>query len=53
MVMADAAYFREKAEQCRDLLKVAIVPEVVEQLEIWVREFEERARMAEREGSAL
>ena len=50
--MADAAYFREKAEQCRDLLKLAITPEVIEQLEIWVREFEERARMAEREGSA-
>lgn len=46
--MADAAYFREKAQQCRELLKLAIEPEVVEQLGIWVREFEERARIAER-----
>jgi hypothetical protein len=49
--MADAAYFREKAQQCRDLMAVAIVPEVVAQLEIWVKEFEEKARVAEREAS--
>jgi hypothetical protein len=48
--MADAAYFREKAQQCRELLNFAIVPEVVEQLEIWIQEFEERARIAEREA---
>jgi hypothetical protein len=48
--MADAAYFREKAQQCRELLKLATVPEVVEQLEIWIREFEERAKLVEREG---
>jgi hypothetical protein len=47
--MADAAYFREKAQQCRELLKLATTPEVIEQLEIWVKEFEERAKMAERE----
>jgi hypothetical protein len=50
--MADAEYFREKAQQCRELLKLAMVPEVVEQLEIWVREFEEQARRAERAASA-
>jgi hypothetical protein len=51
MIMADAAYFREKAQQCRELLKLATEPEVIEQLEIWVREFEERARIAQREAS--
>ena len=50
--MADAVYFREKAQQCRELLKLAAVLEVVEQLEIWVKEFEERAKMADREASA-
>jgi hypothetical protein len=47
--MADAAYFREKAEQCRQLLKLVTLPEVAEQLEIWIQEFEERARIAEHE----
>ena len=42
--MADASYFRKKAQRCRELLKVAIAPEVREQLRIWVEEFETRAR---------
>ncbi len=46
--MGDAAtYLREKAQQCRDLLKGAIVPEVVEQLAVWVREFEAQAARLE------
>jgi hypothetical protein len=46
--MINSDYFREKARQCRDLVKVAGLPEVKDQLEVWAREFEERAASAER-----
>lgn len=42
--MPDAKYFARKAKQCRDLLKVARVPEVIEQLRLWAAEFEAAAQ---------
>ena len=48
--MPDAMYFARKAERCRELLKVARVPEVIEQLRVWAAEFEaEIQRRANRE----
>lgn len=41
--MSHAAYFREKAWQCRRLIDVAVVPEIIEQLEAWAQEFDEKA----------
>ncbi len=51
--MATAAFFREKADQCRTLLQVAQKPEVIAQLEIWAREFEEIAAEMERTGPSV
>lgn len=49
--MSDAEYFRDKARRCRELLRVAIRPEVIEQLGRWAIEFDEEAEAAEaREG---
>ena len=48
--MANAAYFREKAQQCRELLKVATAPHVIMQLNIWITEFEEQAEKIEGHG---
>jgi hypothetical protein len=45
--MPTAEFFRAKAQQCRELLAVAKVPEVIAQLELWIREFEEAAKQAE------
>ncbi len=45
--MPDAAYFRKKARECRALLKIAKVPDVVAQLRVWADEFEEGAKAAE------
>jgi len=45
--MPDATYFAGRAERCRELLKAARVPEVIEQLRVWATEFE-----AEAENSA-
>ena len=42
--MTDASYFRQQAHRCRELLKMAIVPEVREQLRLWAEEFEGHAR---------
>ena len=42
--MPDATYFARKARRCRELLSVARVPEVVEQLRMWAAEFEAEAR---------
>jgi hypothetical protein len=42
--MPDARYFARKAERCRELLKLARVPEVAEQLRLWASEFEAEAR---------
>lgn len=41
--MANASYFRQKAQRCREILKAAISPEVREQLRMWVDEFEAQA----------
>ena len=46
--MPDANYFARKAQRCRDLLKVARVPEVIEQLRLWATEFEAEARKGAR-----
>jgi hypothetical protein len=43
LAMPDAKYFARKAKQCRDLLKLAQVPEVIEQLRLWAAEFEAAA----------
>ena len=48
--MANAAYFREKAQECRELLKVAVGRVVIMQLQTWIREFEEQAEIIERHG---
>lgn len=45
--MPTAVFFRAKAQQCRELLAVAKVPEVIAQLEVWICELEEAARQAE------
>lgn len=55
--MPDAKYFARKAERCRELLKLARVPEVKEQLRVWAAEFEAEAqnsaqRQQHRRGSA-
>jgi len=41
--MTEADYFREKAQRCRELLRVATAPEVIEQLRLWAREFDAEA----------
>jgi hypothetical protein len=48
--MTDASYFRQQAHRCRELLKVAILPEVREQLRLWAEEFEGRARCLSERG---
>lgn len=45
--MADAMFFRRKAEQCRELCAQAETPEVIAQLELWAHEFEEEAARVE------
>jgi hypothetical protein len=45
--MFGAEFYRAKAERCRELLKGAAIPEIVEQLQTWAREFEEEADKAE------
>ncbi len=45
--MLDPAVFRHRAERCRVLLEVAIVPEVIEQLALWADDFEEEAQELE------
>jgi hypothetical protein len=50
--MTRAAYFRQKAQQCRELLAVAINAEVIEQLKAWVEEFEDEAAKAEQDEAA-
>jgi hypothetical protein len=44
--MWDAAYFREKAAQCRKLAALVVNPEVKEQLLTFAREFDEDAATA-------
>jgi hypothetical protein len=50
-MMPTAKFFREKAGECCRLLEIAVKPEVVAQLEIWVREFEEASRNAEADAA--
>ena len=37
--MPDASFFREKAQRCRELVEIAIRPEVREQLGVWAEAF--------------
>ena len=39
IAMPDKSYFAEKARRCRDLMQIAVRPEVKEQLRLWVIEF--------------
>lgn len=41
--MPDAAYFAEKAECCRALMRRASVPEIADQLRLWADEFDAMA----------
>jgi len=47
--MPDAEVFRERARRCRELLQFSVSPEIIEQLNIWAREFEEDADKIEAE----
>ena len=42
--MPDAGYFRQKAQRCRELMSIAIAPEVREQLALWADGFEAQAK---------
>ncbi len=46
--MSEAEYFRDKARRCRELLALALKPEVIEQLRLWAIEFDEQADSAEK-----
>lgn len=41
--IVDAQDFREKAERCRELLRIAVRQEVRDQLRVWVEDFEAEA----------
>jgi hypothetical protein len=41
--MRDAHYFREQARRCRDLLRTAIEPGLIEQLRVWSVELADEA----------
>jgi hypothetical protein len=44
-VLVDAQDFRALAQRCRDLLLIAIRPEVKEQLRLWAEDFDEAEAM--------
>jgi hypothetical protein len=44
----DAEYLRALAQRCRELLRVATVPEVRAQLRDWIDDFEAEAEAIER-----
>jgi acyl-coenzyme A thioesterase PaaI-like protein len=50
--MPTPEFLRLKAEECRRLRAKAKVPEVIAQLELWEREFEEEAARLEATGDA-
>ena len=50
--MPDAEVFRERARRCRELLQFTVVPEIIEQLKVWVREFDEEVDKIEAELTA-
>ena len=41
--MRDARYFQEQARRCRDLLRTAIEPGLIEQLRVWSVELADEA----------
>jgi hypothetical protein len=43
-----SGYYKEKAQRCRLMLAVAMVPEIREQLRLWAHEFDDLAEAAER-----
>ena len=45
--MLDPADMRARAKRCRELLRIAVRPEVKEQLREWAEEFEEDAAALE------
>jgi hypothetical protein len=47
--MPDAEVFRERARRCRELLQFTVAPELIEQLRIWAREFDDEADKIEAE----
>jgi hypothetical protein len=48
----DPDVFRERARRCRELLKIAAVPEIIEQLTVWARDFDEEANKIDAEMAA-
>lgn len=50
--MFDPDLLRERARRCRELVKIAAVPEVAEQLKIWARDFDEEASKLDEELAA-
>jgi hypothetical protein len=46
MVSMDSEDFRAMAQRCRDLLRIAVRPEVKEQLRQWAEDFEDEAEAA-------
>ena len=54
--MPNAKYFASKAQRCRELLKFARAPEVVEQLRLWAADFDAEARdrtRRKRDGASI
>jgi hypothetical protein len=50
--LPDPNLFRERARRCRELLDIAVAPEVVEQLKVWSREFDAEANKLDAELAA-
>jgi hypothetical protein len=46
--MTDAAYMRSKAQQCRELSEMAIMPDVREQLDLFAHDYEAHAEALDR-----
>jgi hypothetical protein len=46
--MPDPNLPRERALRCRELLKVATVPEIIDQLTVWARDFDDEANKIDR-----
>ena len=44
--MPTAAYFQAKAEQCRGLVKLAADQQIIDQLQLWIADFETDAATA-------
>jgi len=44
----DGSYHREKAERCRLMMAMAVVPDIKEQLRLWAHEFDDLAEAADR-----